>query len=157
MGQSNSLVKTQVSITDSCYLISSSVSDHCKRQSDGSVTTEAAEPCQVPVYRCLLAGCTRQNRRGMNKMGEFAFYFFEYGKLCMGWRKERKEKTEEREYEMMNRVHHGEFRTGSSFAWEVRTNIAPSYPGGSTHEKSLIENTRHSELPHLPTYANTLH
>lgn len=91
----------------------------------------------------------------MNKMGEVCL-FFEYGKLYMGWRKERREKTEEWEYEMMNHVHRGEFRTGSSFAWEVRTNITPS-SGGSTREKSLTENTRHSTLPHLPTYANSLH
>lgn len=63
----------------------------------------------------------------------------------------------EREYEMLNRTHHGEFRTGSSFAWEVRRSIARSCSGGSTHEKSLTENTRHSKLPHLPTYANARH
>lgn len=45
-------------------------------------------------------------------MGEVCI-FFKYDKLCMGWREERREKTEEWEYEMMNHVHHGEFRTGS--------------------------------------------
>lgn len=58
---------------------------------------------------------------------------------------------EEWEYEMMKHVHHGEFRIGSSFAWEVRANITSSYPAGSTHEKSLPKNTRQSEFPHPPT------
>lgn len=36
---------------------------------------------------------------------------------------------EEREYEMLNHTHHEEFRTGSSFAWEVRRSIACSCSG----------------------------
>lgn len=74
----------------------------------------------------------------MNGMGEVCVSTT----LCMGGGKERREAMEE--YEMVNPVHHGEFGTGSSFAWQVRTNTTPRYSGGSTREKSQPESRRQS-------------
>lgn len=72
----------------------------------------------------------------MNRKGEV---WVSIEKLMRGLGEERWEEMEE--YEMVNPVHRGEFRAGSSFAWEVRTNTTRCYSGGSTGEKSQPENS----------------
>lgn len=121
---------------------------------------EASQGCWALPSTCLLGRMSQTKQTWMTGRDFMVWYgralHFLSNMVSYVWPGEKKgrENTEEWEYETMNHMHRGEFKTGSSFAWEVRTNIAPSYSGGSTPETSLIENTRHQKLPHPPTYAN---